>query len=171
MKVLSFVLAMTITSSAFAGVKEDVQALGKLAFGYNVESVKGKNAEAMFKNFLGEGEELVYKEASDMEYGDEIDEGFTSMKSAIEMGGFAESVYEERLEQTDDQERASLLRELNALKRGWSPLIQKLQKQGVKFGYTGHGPGYCGVSFVELIIIDEKEQKLYEVYLSESGEC
>ena len=171
MKVLSFVLAMTFTVSAFAGVKEDVAALGNLAFGYNVESVKGKNAVAIFKNFLEDGEELVYKEASEMDYGDEIYEGFTSLKSAIEMGGFAESVYEERLEQDDDQARASILRELKALQRGWSPLIQKLHKQGVKFGYTGNGPGYCGVSFVELIIIDVKEQKLYEVYLSESGEC
>lgn len=171
MKVLSFILAMTITTASFAGVKEDVQALGKLAFGFNIETVIGKNAEAMFKAFLEDGEELVYKEASDMENGDEVDEGFTSMKSAMEMGGFAEAVYEEKLEQTDDQERATLLRELKALKVGWNPLIQKLQKQGVKFGYTGHGPGYCGVSFVELIIIDEKEQKVYEVYLSESGEC
>jgi hypothetical protein len=162
MKFLNLVLAMTITSSAFAGVKEDVQALGKLAFGHNVETVKGKTAEAIFKNYLGDGEELVNKEYRDMDYGDEIYEGFTSAKSAIEMGGFAEALYEERENST---------RELNALKRGWSPLIQKLQKQGVKFGYTGRGPGYCGVSFVELIIIDEKEQKVYEVFLSESGEC
>ncbi|MES2525952.1 MAG: hypothetical protein V4598_02650 [Bdellovibrionota bacterium] len=171
MKVISFVLAMSLTASAFAGVKEDVTALGKLAFGSDVTSVKGKNAEAIFKNFLEDGEELVNKEYADMDYGDEVDEGFTSLKSAIAMGGFAEGMYEEKLEQTEEQDRASLLRELNALKRGWSPLINKLHKQGVKFGYTGHGPGYCGVSFVELIIIDEKEQKVYEVYLSESGEC
>ncbi len=171
MKVLSIVLAMTITVSAFAGVREDVQAVGKLAFGHDVQSVKGKNAATIFKNYLEDSEPLVYKEVDDMDYGDEVNEGFTSMKSAMGMGGFAESVYEERLEQGDAQTRTQLQRELNALKRGWSPLIQKLQKQGVKFGYTGHGPGYCGVSFVELIIIDEKEQKLYEVYLSESGEC
>ncbi len=161
MKVLSFILAMSLTASAFAGVKEDVTALGKLAFGSDVTNAKGKNAAAMFKNFLGEGEELVYKEIAEMEYGDEVDEGFTSVKSAIDMGGFAESVYEERNE----------LKKMNALNRGWAPIINKLHKQGVKFGYTGHGPGYCGVSFVELIIIDEKEQKVYEVYLSESGEC
>lgn len=171
MKVLSFVLAMTITASAFAGVKEDVAALGKLAFGSDAQSVKGKNAADMFKNFLEEDVELVYKEYKDMDYGDEINEGFTSAKSASDMGGFAEGLYEERLEQSDAETRASVLRELNALKRGWSPLIQKLQKQGVKFGYTGRGPGYCGVSFVELIIIDEKEHNVYSVYLSESGEC
>ncbi len=171
MKVLSFVLAMSFTVTAFAGVKEDVAALGKLAFGSDVTSVKGKNAEAIFKNFLNEGEELVNKEYADMDYGDEIDEGFTSLKSAISMGGFAEAAYEEKLEQTETEQQAAILRELNALKRGWSPIINKLSKQGVKFGYTGHGPGYCGVSFVELIIIDEKDQKVYEVYLSESGEC
>ena len=171
MKVLSFILSMSLTVSAFAGVKEDVAALGKLAFGSDVHSVKGKTAEAIFKNYLEDGEELVNKEYSDMEYNDEVDEGFTSLKSAINMGGFAEGVIEEWLEQTDEPSRAKFTRQLNALKNGWAPLIQKLHKQGVKFGYTGHGPGYCGISFVELIIVDEKEQKLYEVYLSESGEC
>lgn len=152
---------MSFTASAFAGVKEDVTALGKLAFGSDVTSVKGRNAEDIFKNFLGEGEELIYKEIAEMDYSDEVDEGFTSVKSAVEMSGFAESVFEERDAQT----------KIKALNKGWAPVINRLHKQGVKFGYTGHGPGYCGVSFVELIIIDEKEQKVYEVYLSESGEC
>lgn len=171
MKFLSFILAMSLTASAFAGVKEDVQALGQLAFGSNEYKVKGKTAEAIFKNFLQEDEELVNKEAKDMDWSDEVDEGFTSLSSAIEMGGFAEGVYEEQMEGAEGAELAKLKKDLTALKKGWAPLINKLDKQGVKFGYTGHGPGYCGVSFVELIIVDEKEQKVYEVYLSAGGEC
>lgn len=176
MKFLATVLAMSLSLSSFAGVKEDVKALAHLAFGHDVHSVKGKTAEEIFKNYLaeqnGEEVELVNKEMADMDYGDEVEEGFTSLKSAIEMGGFAEGVYEERFEQTDDAEvLAAFKAELKALKKGWSPLIKKLHSQGVRFGYTGNGPGYCGVSFVELIIVDPKEQKVYEVYLSESGEC
>lgn len=171
MKFLSFVLAMSLTASAFAGVKEDVQALGQLAFGSNEYKVKGKTAEEMFKNYLQDDEELVNKEAKDMEWSDEVEEGFTSLKSAIEMGTFAEGVYEEQLEGAEGKDLAKLKKEIAALKRGWAPMINKLGKQGVKFGYTGHGPGYCGVSFVELIIVDQKEQKVYEVYLSQGGEC
>lgn len=106
-----------------------------------------------------------------MEWSDEVEEGFTSLKSAIEMGSFAEGVYEEQMEGAEGKDLAKLKKEIAALKRGWAPMINKLGKQGVKFGYTGHGPGYCGVSFVELIIVDQKEQKVYEVYLSGGGEC
>ena len=110
-----------------------------------------------------------------MEFGDETDEGFTSTRSASGMSGFIESVLEESLEGLDTVDDAQKILEIKAqifdLNRGWAQLISKLERQGVKFGYTGFGPGYCGVSFIELIIIDEKEQKLYEVYLSEGGSC
>lgn len=171
MKVLSLILAMSLTASAFAGVKEDVAALGKLAFGTSSLPSKGKTAEELFKYFAADDEELVYKEAKDMDWSDEVEEGFTSMKSAIEMGTFAEGVYEEKMEGLEGAELAEAKKDLAALRKGWAPLIQKLGKQGVKFGYTGHGPGYCGVSFVELIIVDEKAHTVYEVYLSEGGQC
>lgn len=171
-------VANMIIGSAFAGVKEDVAALGKLAFGYNVTKVTGKTAKEILTNFVAEEEELVYKEYQDMDFGDEVDEGFTSIKSAKLMGGFAASTLEELLENEDsldneaDQGRLRSLRaKSDRLAKNWSPLIQKLADQGVKFGYTGNGPGYCGVSFVELIIVDQKENKVYEVYLSEAGEC
>jgi hypothetical protein len=171
MKLLSFVLAMTLTVPAFAGVKEDVAALGALAFGHSATPVKGKTAEELFKDLYQDDEELVYKEAKDMEWSDEVEEGFTSIKSAIEMGTFAEGVYEEQMENSEGAELSKLKKELAALKREWATLITKLGKQGVKFGYTGHGPGYCGVSFIELILVDEKAHTVYEVYLSQGGQC
>jgi hypothetical protein len=171
MKFLSFAFAILITNSAFAGVAQDVATLGKLAFGFGVTTVQGKDAEEMFKAFLEDGEELVFKEMGDMDWSDEIEEGFTSLASARRMSGFAEGVYEEKMEYAEDSERTKIERELAALKRGWVPMINKLHQQGVKFGYTGHGPGYCGVSFIELIIIDAKAKKVYQVYLSEGGEC
>ncbi len=171
MKFITIAMSLLITHSAIAGVAQDVKALGDLAFGWDVTSAKGKDAEEMFKAYLDEGEELVFKEIDDMDYGDEVDEGFTSLKSAKLMGGFAEGVYEEQIEQADGADRTRLEAARKTLARGWAPMIQKLHQQGVQFGYTGHGPGYCGVSFIELIIIDAKTQKVYTVYLSEGGEC
>ncbi|MBY0515413.1 MAG: hypothetical protein K2P81_00790 [Bacteriovoracaceae bacterium] len=171
MKLLTLALSLMITHSAIASVAQDVKALGNLAFGSDVTAVKGKDAKEIFEAFLNEGEELVFKEIDDMDYGDEIDEGFTSLQSAKRMGEFAEGVYEEQLEQAEDADRRALEATRLSLKRGWAGLINKLHQQGVQFGYTGHGPGYCGVSFIELIIIDAKAQKVYEVYLSQGGEC
>jgi hypothetical protein len=171
MKFITIALSLLITHSAIAGVAQDVKALGGLAFGSDVTSVKGKDTEEIFKAYLAEGEELVFKEIDDMDYGDEVEKGFTSLKSAKRMGGFAEGVYEEQIEQAEDADRSRLEVARKNLKHGWAPLIQKLHLQGVQFGYTGHGPGYCGVSFIELIIIDTKAQKVYQVYLSEAGEC
>lgn len=168
---LSFALALMITTSAFAGVKEDVAALGQLAFGSTSMPAKGKTAEQLLKYFFADDEELIFKEAKDMDWSDEVLGGFTSLSSAIEMGSFAEGVYEEQIEGAEGSELTKLKKELAALKKGWAPLIQKLGKQGVKFGYSGRGPGYCGVSFVELIIVDEKAKEVYEVYLSQGGEC
>lgn len=175
MKLISALLALSLSAASFAGVKEDVAALGKLAFGHSEQTVKGKTAEAIFKRWLevtnGETDGMVYKEIKDMDYGDEVDEGFTSTKSAIAMGGFAMSHLEEAMEHVDGAELKKLKAELATLKKGWRAQIEKLAAQGVKFGYTGWGPGYCGVSFIELIVVDPKEQKIYEVYLSRGGQC
>lgn len=182
--VLSAALVFSLTiSSSFAGttrtVNADVKALGQLAMGWEEHSVKGKNAEEILKNYLeenyGEERELVFKEYGEMAYGDEVDEGFTSTKSAISMSGFAESALEEMLEGLDESSEAEKIKEIKAniydLNHDWAPIIKRLDRQGVKFGYSGNGPGYCGISFVELLIVDEKEQKVYEVYLSEGGAC
>lgn len=179
---LSAVLIYSLTiSSAFAAtrtVKEDVLTLGQLAMGWDEHSVVGKNATEILKAYVSEysGEDdLVFKEIDDMAYGDEVDEGFTSTKSAMAMSGFAESALEELLEGLDEESEAERIKDIKAniydLNHKWAPVIKRLERQGVKFGYTGWGPGYCGISFVELLIIDEKEQKVYEVYLSEGGAC
>lgn len=175
MKIISALLALSLTTASFAGVKEEVTKLGQIAFGHDVHQSKGKSAEAVFKHWIevqnGETEGLVYKEARDMESADEVDEGFTSVKSAIEMGGFAEAQIEEYLENLEGAELRKAKAHLAQIAKNWGPQIKKLSQMGVKFGYTGWGPGYCGISFVELIVVDPKEAKVYEVYLSKGGDC
>lgn len=182
--ILSAILvAQLFSTSAFASVASDVEILGKLAMGTNVQSVKGKSAEHIFMNWLekeyGEDEErqLVFKEIDEMAYGDEVNEGFTSTKSALQMNEFAISALTENIDDLEhmgdeaDQDIKEIKAKVYDLQYKWAPVIKRLERQGVKFGYTGNGPGYCGVSFVEMIIVDPKEQKVYEVYLSTSGEC
>lgn len=182
-----FLIFGLMSSHSYAATKwsttlaEDVQKLGGLAFGAELVPVKGGvNAESILKNLVAEytgdeDEKLVFKEIEEMSDGDETNEGLTSLRSAKKMTEFAESHIEEQLENLDRQDDAQKILELKAkiydLQTQWPSLVERLSKKGAKFGYTGWGPGYCGVSFIEMIIIDEKEQKLYKVYLSESGEC
>ena len=116
------VFTMTITSSfgATRSVKADVEALGKLAMGWEEYSVKGKNAEEILKNHLdsvyGDDIEMVNKEYEEMAFGDEGDQGPTSARSAINMSAFAVSVLEENIEglDADVKEEAQEMKELKA---------------------------------------------------------
>jgi len=164
---------------AFATVKSDISTLGLIAFGSSkAQKVKGVTAKEMWIHYFNEKmgevepERFVFKEIDEMAFGDEIDYGPTSLLSAKKMSGFIESVLEERLENINDKiEEAKVKKKIYEVNSNWAPMVEKLKKQGVMFGYDGHGPGYCGVSFVELLVLDPKTQEVYEVYLSESGEC
>ena len=181
-QILVLTLAFNLmTVSAIAAVKEDVIQLASLAMGHRVNVARGKTHQEVLTHFFeaetGEAE-MTFKEFGDMDYGDEVDYGFTSTASAIKMGDFAIGFLEEQIQNYEDMGDEADQRRVKEMKaqifdieKKWAGLIKKLEKQGVKFGYSGFGPGYCGVSFVELLIIDEKEDKVYEVFLSESGEC
>jgi hypothetical protein len=166
-----------IINSSFASIETDVAKLEKIAMGSSVETAAGKNAEEILLNFYKKeyGDEdlkLVAKEFDEMAYGDEVDQGLTSFISAKKMGTFAVDAFEERLEGMEDKaEIAEVKIHIRNLKTQWADLITSLNNQGAKFGYSGDGPGYCGVSFIKLIIIDEKTGRLYSIYLSESGTC
>ena len=83
------------------------------------------------------------------------------------------SDYEEVIEnlESNDPEALKLKGKVYDLQKNWAPVIKKLANLGAKFGYDGHGPGYCGVSFVRLLVIDPKTNIVYPIYLSESGPC
>ncbi len=168
-----------IPSLTFASVKGDVAMLGAIGLGSSkAEKVSGKTSKEMWRNYfikkMGEDdlERFAFKEIDEMSFGDEIDYGPTSVLSAKKMNSFIEGVLEERLENVESKiEETKIKNKIIEVNSKWSPLIEKLKTQGVLFGYDGHGPGYCGISFVELLILDPKTQEIYEVYLSESGEC
>lgn len=172
----SFIISLLITNLSFASIASDVQKLGTMAMGSSEGEVfKGKNAEEVLKAYFmkqtGE-DELVNKEIEDMAFGDEVDEGFTSTRSAKLMSGFALETYRESLEGIEDKvEQAKIKAKMFDLTHQWSPLIERIAKSGGRFAYNGSGPGYCGVSFIQLLVVDPKEKKVYEVYLSLSGEC
>ncbi|MBY0412731.1 MAG: hypothetical protein K2Q18_01130 [Bdellovibrionales bacterium] len=178
----TLIISLMITTSSLAAernIEKSVKFLSDLAMGYDVDIIEGKNAEEIMKNFVeinSVEDSAVFKEYEDMTQGDEIDEGFTSVKSAIKMSEFAEAMLEEQIEYADEDEvsQARVMKikaQIYDLNHNWAPIIKSLERQGVKFGYSGSGPGYCGVSFIKMLIIDEKEQKVYQVYLSEGGSC
>lgn len=172
MKFFLMTFLMISSLSSFAGVKEDIEALGKLAMGSRAETVYGKSAEELFEKWTQvDRQEFVFKETKDMNDGDEVDVGFTSLASAIHMGTFAEDHYAELLEEMDDNEAKKTKARIQKLKISWAPLIKKLQDSGVQFAYSSGGPGYCGVTFIQLIVIDVKNQKVYSISLSVGGEC
>lgn len=172
----SFIVSLLISNLSFASIATDVQKLGDMAMGSSAGTYfKGKTAEEVLKAYFMEqtGEDvLVNKEIEAMEYGDEVEEGFTSTRSAKLMGGFAEGAYKDYMEGMEDQAEVTKIKaKLYDLSHNWSPLIDRLAKSGARFAYSGSGPGYCGVSFIQLLVVDPKENKIYEVYLSESGTC
>lgn len=169
-----------ISNLAFAGIAEEVNRLSSLAMGHDeVQVKKSKNFEELFKNFAekdyGEFEADFYenKEIEKMSFGDEVNYGFTSAKSAALMGEFAESQYTDLIDglEKNDPESLKLKAKIYDLKKEWAPAIKRLSQYGAKFGYDGHGPGYCGVSFIRLLVIDLKTNKVYAINLSESGPC
>lgn len=178
MKLMVLSLSLIFSLSAMADVRKDVQSLGRMAMGYKQHRISGKNAKQILAKFfeITSGDStIIDKEAREMIYGDEIDHGFTSTASAREMKEFALASLEEKREQLKDigsmEDLKKVEAKIRALTNRWDDIIKGLHSQGVKFGYSGNGPGYCGMSFIELLIIDEKEQKLYEVFLSEASGC
>lgn len=171
-----FTLVFILTSfSAMADVRRDVQKLGRLAMGYKQHKITGKDARQILAKYfeMTSGDPVITnKEFFEMINGDEVDHGFTSLESAKLMKDFALSALEEKISLAPDEElRKKIHSKWSALGRNWDSVIDSLHTKGVKFGYAGNGPGSCGMSYVELLIIDSADQKLYEVYLSEVSQC
>lgn len=172
------IIALIFILSSFpsvAEVRRDVQKLGRLAMGYKQHRITGKDAHQILAKYfeMTSGDPVITnKEFFEMINGDEVDHGFTSVESAKLMKDFALSTLEEKLSLAPDEDlRKKLNSKWNGLNRNWDAVIDSLHSRGVQFGYSGNGPGSCGMSYVELLIIDASDQKLYEVFLSEASQC
>jgi shikimate kinase len=164
-------------SSAFADIKSDVKILGDLAMGYDVASANGTTAKDLFLDFVVSEFGLESSDVETKEFGaiDSTDEGvgFTSAKSAASFGGFAESFLEQEMENMDqdDVEVKEMKAQIYDLAKGWAPVIKRLEKAGATFAYSGYGPGYCGISFTQMHVIDALKKKVYTIRLSHGDAC
>lgn len=169
-------------SEAATIIKTQSEKLGALAYGLEIETAKGRNAQEILLNFVAKNEgdrpeniRLVTKEIQQISYSDEVDTGFTSAKSATAMseyviGNLQQFIDDPGVEKNDPQVRQAKAK-LKVIQAQWAPAILALKGTGAEFAYDGHGPGYCGVSFVRLLIVDPNTQRIYIVSLSEPGEC
>lgn len=163
-------------STAFADVKSDIKILGDLAMGMEVANAKGTTAKELFEDFVAaefgiEANEIETKEYADIDGTDE-GVGLTSAKSAASFGGFAEGFLEQELENMDDEaEIKEIKAQIYDLSKGWAPVVRRLEKAGATFAYSGYGPGYCGISFTQMHVIDAKTKKVYTIRLSHGGAC
>lgn len=158
-------------------IETQVKKLAALGYGYEAIHVGGKTVDEILKNYsdkeLG-GDAPVYKEFPDISWSDEVDMGPTSTLSAIRLATYMEETIEETLAGYDDVTNPDYIKikaQLEAINREWTGTIQILATVGAQFGYTGNGPGYCGVSFATLLVIDTATGTVYQIFLSDSGEC
>lgn len=168
------ITSLTI-SSAIAGVKEDVIALGGLAMGYEEAQSEGSHWKEIFVNYssgeFGVDEDIEHKEYENISSTDE-GVGFTSAKSAAKFSGLAVSFLEMEMEHMEEGDELNEIKaQIYNLERGWAPIVKRLEKAGVGFAYSGYGPGYCGISFTQMHVIDVKTKKVYTIRLSFGGEC
>ena len=174
-------LFISLTSQAgtrSAEIESQVKALAQLGYGYTSYSAKGTTAQELVTSFLQgyyhDGElETGYKEYSEMSWGDEVEQGLTSIASALQMKYFVIQWIESMVEDLDASEPEVLKAQklVERVNRLWNPTIKSLAKSGAQFGFTGHGPGFCGISFITLLVIDVDAGVVYDVNLSEGGPC
>ncbi len=170
-----FILLLSLVSiSAYAADRDSeferkTLLLGDLAFGTESYQLKpGTSAKEMVIELAmedsGETREelletfLVDSDGSDVDFGDQLNWGTLTLKGAL-------AVY------SMDDDQPDAIRKRKAKSTLGLQLIRELAKMGAKFGFTDGSSSYCGVSFVGLLVIDEKTGRVYEIALTSSGEC
>jgi hypothetical protein len=163
---------LTLNASAAgrdAEFARKAELLGKLAFGTTtLQFTAGTSAEDMVLNMAmddrGETKEealqnfTVDTDGENVAFGDQIGWGTLTLKGAINVYGM-----------DDDSGEAEAKRK--AKESLGKQLLKELARMGAKFGFTDGSSSYCGMSFVGLLIIDEKTGRVFEIALTSSGEC
>lgn len=153
-------------------IARKVDLLASMGYGLNVLTGIGETGDEMILNLAMEGsgysdrEEFIKEEgfirdlqSKDIEFGDMTAWGTMKLPAAQDL--FASD---------DDWDNG---RVLAARRRGLGQVILKelSEMNGVTFGFTSGSSGYCGVSFMGLLIVDEENGLIYEILLTNSGPC
>jgi hypothetical protein len=171
---LGLILGLSLSATSLAADRDaeferKVNLLGKLAFGTTTTQAepgkaalevliemamesRGETREETLENFL------VDSDGSGVEFADQSGWGTLTLVGAMNIYNL-----------DDDNEDAQKKR--NAKMKLGNQLIKELSKMGAKFGFSDSASGYCGLSFVGLLVIDEKTGKVYEIALTNSGSC
>ncbi len=170
----------SLASTRSEMIKKQVEALAQAGYGFDTYKVGGATVEQIILNYEKqelsyEGEDLVVtpKEFDTIAWSDEAGVGTTSAKTASDLSSYMISDLNEYLQNVDDtdSEYKEKTAQIKEIKASWGKAINLLTIAGAKFGYTGNGPGYCGVSFVTLLVIDVETGTVYQIYMSASGVC
>lgn len=156
----------TSTSKKAKEIERKVNVLGNIAYGYQTHKVKGKNAEDMvLKLYLeNRGEKENFQANSkyeDLSFSDQVGWGTIDTDTAGNLYSNTQGRQDDNGEEKDNSDQ---------LKVGFK-IIDELGKMGMKFGYTDASSGYCGVSFMGLLVVDEENETIYEISLTDSGAC
>lgn len=166
---MSFVTFSAVAADRNSEFERKAILLGDLAFGAEAIQLKpGTTAQDMVIELAmedrGESREEILEtlsldsDGSDVDFGDQIGWGTLTLSGAQKVYG-----------NDDDSEEAQ--RKRKAKSTLGTQLIRELSRMGAKFGFTDGSSTYCGVSFVGLLVIDEKTGRVYEIALTGSGEC
>lgn len=161
----------TLTGDARAKeIARKVDLLADMAYGLNVQRRTPENGELIILKLAAENngytsieefekEETFHRSlpSKNIEFGDMVGWGTMQIEAAKDL--FASS---------DDSDSLK-----EARRAGFGQvLLQELSEMpGVSFGFTDGSSGYCGVSFMGLLIVDEENGVVYELSLTSSGPC
>lgn len=159
------------TSATKAEIARKVEVLGNIAWGLNVQKVKGKNARDMIiklaVEMYGDEEEVLANfldnaTSKDFTFSDQSGWGTTDLNSAIDLFRSQDG--------RQDEESGEEIENQKALKVA-DEILKELDAMGVVFGFTDNSSSYCGVSFMGLLIVDVDNGLVYEIQLTGGGGC
>lgn len=147
-----------------------VQKMGQVAYGYSTDNLAGLSEKEMIKNFFKGFDQIVFDQ-NKVVFGDEVTVGTLSAKgleSLLNQFAMEDHFRDPEADPEQNSQRSKYTaEEAEALIR---KAVNALKPYGVTFGYTSSG-GYCGVSFVGLVVFDFKTKKAYTITLAPSGPC
>lgn len=154
-------------------IRRKVNILADMSFGLRVHEMKpGKTEDLILalaaENYGASVEEYEKENAfhrmlpsNEINFGDMIGWGTMNISSASDL--FA----------TDDnvEDTEHIVKSKRRGSFGQILLMELSKMSGVGFGFTDGSSGYCGVSFMGLLIVDEENGLVYEFALTSSGPC